>query len=484
MSRSKAVDALAESRMFIGGAWTESSDGSVLESVDPTTEEVVAAFPNATADDVDRAVRAGKKALEGWSDLAPGARGKILMEWADRIDAHADELAEIDAIDVGNPIAAMRNDVAGATREMRMFAGLATELKGSSAINGADQFAYGLLEPYGVVGRIIPFNHPLKFAAAKTAPALVAGNSVILKPPEQATLSAIRLAELGEDLLPPGVFNVVTGEGRRSGAAIAEHSGIPRVAFTGSVPTGKAVMRAAAENVKHVSLELGGKNPMIVFPDVDLDEAAKAAIKGMNFARSQGQSCQSTSRVYVHRDIREDFTDRVVRLASALRVGDPLEDTTDLGPLAFRSHYERVLRFIDVGLEEGAALLTGGKTNRDRGFFVDPVVFGEVSQEMTVAREEIFGPVMSLLEWSDVGEVTAMANDTEFGLTAAIWTNDLSKAHRMASQIEAGYVWINGAAKRVPGTPFGGYKLSGIGKESSIEELLSYCRVKTVAVNI
>lgn len=484
MSRSKAVDALADGRMYIGGAWTASSDGSEMESIDPTTEEVIATFPNATPEDVDLAVQAGKKALDGWSDMAPSERGKVLMKWADRIDAHAEELAEIDTVDVGNPIAAMRNDVAGATREMRMYAGLATELKGSSTANGADQFAYGLLEPYGVVGRIIPFNHPFKFAAGKSAPALVAGNSVILKPPEQATLSAIRLAELGEDLLPAGVFNVITGEGRRSGAAIAEHPAIPRVAFTGSVPTGKVVMRAAAESIKHVTLELGGKNPMIVFPDVDLDQAASAAIKGMNFARSQGQSCQSTSRVYVHRDILADFTDRVTRLAGALKVGDPLENATDLGPLAFRSHYERVLRYIDIGLEEGATLLTGGKSAHDRGFFVDPVVFGDVTQEMTISREEIFGPVMSLIEWSDVAEVTTMANDTEFGLTAAIWTNDLSMAHRMAREIEAGYVWVNGSAKRVPGTPFGGYKLSGIGKESSIEELLSYCRVKTVAVNI
>jgi betaine-aldehyde dehydrogenase len=484
MTRSNAVDALADSRMFVGGAWTASSDGSTLESVDPTTEEVIATFPNATGEDVDLAVQAGMKGLDGWRDMAPSARGKVLMKWADRIDAHAEELAEIDTVDVGNPIAAMRNDVAGATREMRMYAGLATELKGSSLANGADQFAYGLLEPYGVVGRIIPFNHPFKFAAGKSAPALVAGNSVILKPPEQASLSAIRLAELGEDLLPAGVFNVITGEGRRSGAAIAEHPDIPRVAFTGSVPTGKVVMRAAAERIKHVTLELGGKNPMIVCPDVDLDKAAGAAIKGMNFARSQGQSCQSTSRVYVHRDILSDFTDRVTRLAGALKVGDPLEEATDLGPLAFRSHYERVLRYIDIGLEEGATLLTGGKSALDRGYFVDPVVFGDVTQEMTIAREEIFGPVMSLLEWSNVEEVMAMANDTEFGLTAAIWTNDLSMAHRMAREIQAGYVWINGAAKRVPGTPFGGYKLSGIGKESSIEELLSYCRTKTIAVNI
>lgn len=367
---------------------------------------------------------------------------------------------------------------------MRMFAGLATELKGASSTNGAGQFAYGLLEPYGVVGRIIPFNHPFKFAAGKSASALVAGNCVILKPPEQASLSAIRLAQLSEEILPAGVFNVVTGQGRRAGAAIAEHPGIPRVAFTGSVPTGKAVMRAAAEHIKHVTLELGGKNPMVVFPDVDLERAAAAAIRGMNFARSQGQSCQSTSRVYVHRDILPEFTDEVVRRAGRLTVGDPLDEKTDMGPLAFRAHYERVLGFIETGTDEGAQLLTGGRSDRAPGYFVDPVVFGDVDQEMRIAREEIFGPVMSLIGWSDMDEVIALANDTDFGLTAAIWTNDLSNAHRMARAIEAGYVWINGAAKRVPGTPFGGYKLSGLGKESSLEEVLEFCRVKTVAVTL
>ncbi|HSG79886.1 MAG TPA: aldehyde dehydrogenase family protein, partial [Acidimicrobiia bacterium] len=353
MSRSAAVDALSSSQMYIDGAWTDSADKATLESVDPTTEEVVATFPDAAPEDVDRAVEAARRAAREWGAVTPIQRGEILGRFADRVEEHIEELAEIDAIDVGNPIDAMRNDVAGGCREMRMFAGLATELKGASSLNGDGQFAYGLLEPYGVVGRIIPFNHPLKFAAGKSAPVLAAGNCVILKPPEQASLSALRLAQISEEFLPPGVFNVVTGQGRRAGAAIAEHPGIPRVAFTGSVPTGKAVMRAAAEHVKHVSLELGGKNPMIVLPDVDVETAAKAAIRGMNFARSQGQSCQSTSRVYVHRDIADDFIRHVVELAAALTLGDPLESGIDMGPLAFRAHYERVLEYIRSGVDEG-----------------------------------------------------------------------------------------------------------------------------------
>lgn len=484
MSRSPAVDRLFDAKMFIGGEWVDSSDGSRLESIDPSTEEVVATIPDASAEDVDAAADAGLSAFDGWRATSPTERGKLLVRLADELEQHEEELATIDAIDVGNPIQAMRNDVRSGCQEMRMFAGLATEIKGQSSVNGEHQFAFGLPEPYGVIGRIIPFNHPFKFAAGKSTSALVAGNSVILKPPEQASLSAIRLAEIASEILPPGVFNVVTGQGRTSGAAIASHPRIPRVAFTGSVPTGKAVMRAGADHIKHVSLELGGKNPMVVFADVDVAKAAQSAVRGMNFARSQGQSCQSTSRVYVHRDIMAEFTDQVLGLVGAMKVGDPLDAGTDLGPLAYRAHFERVLGYIKTAKEEGATMLTGGRSERSPGYFVDPTVFAGVTQDMTIARDEIFGPVMALIEWSELGEVTEMANDTEFGLTASVWTNDLSIAHRMAQRIEAGYVWINGSAKRVPGTPFGGYKLSGLGKESSLEEVLGFTRLKTVAVNL
>lgn len=484
MSRSDVIGRLRDARMYVGGDWVDSSSGERLESVDPTTEEVIATFPDATAADVDTAVAASKEAFGAWGSMKPTERGSLLMRLADILEAHTDELAEIDAVDVGNPKSAMAGDVAGACREVRMYAGLATELKAGASSNGAEQFAYGRLEPYGVVGRIIPFNHPLKFAAGKSASALAAGNCVVLKPPEQASLSALRLAQLSEDVLPPGVLNVVTGRGSRAGAAIAEHPGIPRVAFIGSVPTGKAVMRAGADHIKHVTLELGGKNPMVVFPDVDIDKAVDGAVRGMNFARSQGQSCQSTSRVYVHRDIRSAFLDRLVGIVGDLKVGDPLDPATDLGPLAYRAHYERVLGYIQSGIDEGATLLTGGASDRKPGYFVKPTVFGDVSQHMRIAREEIFGPVMSIIEWEDVDEVTALANDTPFGLTASIWTNDLSAAHRMARDVEAGYIWINGSAKRVPGTPFGGFKLSGLGKESSLEELLSFCRTKTIAVSV
>jgi betaine-aldehyde dehydrogenase len=479
-----AVEKLADGRMYIDGSWRSAADGGVLPCVDPSTEKEIAQIPDATEADVDAAVEAARRAGRTWAAMSPSQRAGRLLTWADRLQEHENELAEIDAVDSGNPVAAMLDDVRGACRELRMFAGLASEIKGDSVLHGHEQFAYGVREPYGVVGRIIPFNHPLKFAAGKSAAALVAGNSIVLKPSEHTSLSAMRLAQLSEDVLPPGVFNVVTGRGERAGAAIAAHPRVLRVAFTGGVPAGRAVMRAGAEHIKHVTMELGGKNPMIVFPDADPVKAAKAAVKGMNFARSQGQSCQSNSRVFVHEDVREPFTTEVVRLARALKVGNPLDRDTDLGPVAFRAHFERILGYIEKGREEGASLLVGGDAPRPVGFFISPSIFESVDPSMTIAQEEIFGPVLSLLPWRNYDEMLEQANDVPFGLTANIWTQDLRLAHLTAHRIEAGYVWINGSGSRVPGTPFGGYKNSGLGKESSLEEILEYTRYKVVAVGL
>lgn len=479
-----SVDLDMERPMFIGGAWCASSDGSTIDCINPATEERIATIPDATEDDVDRAVQAARDAVPQWRSIPPTRRADLLYQLADTIAEHRDELARLDTIDSGNPLRAMTDDVAGACREVRLFAGLATEMKGASVSDGADRFAYALREPYGVVGRIIPFNHPFKFAAGKTAAALVAGNTVVLKPSEHTSLSAIRLAEITEQILPPGTLNVVTGRGSRSGAAIAGHPGVPRIAFTGGLAAGRAVLRAGADGIKHVSLELGGKNPMIVFPDVVPETAARAAVAGMNLARSQGQSCQSNSRVLVHSAVHDTFLDALLHEVSRLRVGDPLDPDTDIGPLAFREHFERVRRYIATGSAEGARRVTSNGAERTPGFFLDPVIFDGVSATMTLARDEIFGPVLSVIPWSDYDSMVELANDTPFGLTANIWTSDLATAHRTAARIEAGYVWINGSGKRVFGTPFGGYKHSGIGKEGSLEEVLGYTRHKVVAVGL
>ena len=471
-------------RHFFAGTWRLTTGGMQLDSIDPSTEEVIGSFPRAEAEDVGQAVEAADAAAPAWRALSPAARASHLNEFADRLDDHLEELARLDTRDSGNPIGAMRADVRSGAKQVRAFAGLASELRGSTAQNGTDQVSYSLLEPFGVVGRIIPFNHPLKFAAAKIAAPLLAGNSVVLKPSEQTSLSALRMAELIEDVFPPGVVSVVTGLGAEAGHALAAHPRVPRVAFTGGVPAGQSVLHAGAKSIKSISLELGGKNPFIVFPDVDIEDAVAAAIKGMNLVRSQGQSCQSTSRLFVHREIHRDFVDRLASSMEALRVGDPLDEDTDVGPVAFREHFERVLGFVEAGKQEGANLLVGGNRAREPGFFIQPALFTDVTNDMSIARNEIFGPVLSVLEWSDVDDVIRQANDSDYGLTANIWTNDFQAAHHAAHLLEAGYVWINGKGKRVPGTPFGGYKRSGLGKESSLEEVIGYTQEKVVALSL
>jgi betaine-aldehyde dehydrogenase len=359
-------------------------------------------------------------------------------------------------------------------------------MKGDTLPTAPTQVALTAREPYGVVGRIVPFNHPFKFAAGKVAAPLAAGNAVVLKPSEQASLSALELARIAADVLPAGVLNVVTGAGATAGAALVAHPDVHRLAFTGSVPSGRAVLRGAADAIKHVTLELGGKNPIIVFPDVDVVRAAKAAVAGMNIARCTGQSCGSTSRLYVHADIAERFRAALVEQLSQLRIGDPMQEQTDVGPLAFRAHYDRVLGYLATARREGATVAYGGgrPAQSERGFFVEPTVLVDLDDSMTVVREEIFGPVMSVLTWRDPDDVVCRANATPFGLTANVWTRDVTAAHRTAAALEAGYVYVNGTGRRPTGTPFGGWKSSGLGKENCLEELLSFTREKTVTVTL
>jgi betaine-aldehyde dehydrogenase len=480
------VQTSAARRMFVGGEWTEAADGASLPVVEPATEGQLGTVPDAGPDDLERAVAAAGAAASGWADAGWQRRAALLRELAGRIAGHAEELAVLDSRDSGNPITGMRADLASTPSEILYYAGIAPEAKGTTFPAGPDTLAYTVRQPYGVVGRIIPFNHPLKFAASKIAAPLAAGNCVLLKPGEQTSLSALELARLAEDLLPPGVLSVLTGTGARIGAALVAHAGVPRVAFTGSVPTGRQVLSTAAEHVKHVTLELGGKNPIIVCPDVDPQTAARAAVTAMNLARCNGQSCGSTSRLFVHDDLRAPFLDALVERVAELRVGDPLAEDTDIGPLAFAAHHQRVLAYIAAGRRDGATMLTGGgrPAGCERGYFVEPTVFGDVEDGMTIAREEIFGPVMAVLGWHDVDEVVQRANAVEYGLTANIWTRDVSAAHRLAGRLEAGYVTVNGTGGRALGTPFGGWKHSGLGKENSLEELLSYTREKTVAVTL
>jgi betaine-aldehyde dehydrogenase len=469
--------------MFVGGEWVTAASGATLETVDPTTEETIATVPLAGPDDVDRAVSAAQKGQEEWKRLSWQQRAQLLRELARRLSEHAGEFAELDAIDGGIPVTGMKKDVQNGVDFLLYFAGLASELKGST-IETPQGVNFTRREPYGIVGRIIPFNHPIQFAASAVAAPLAAGNSVILKPADQTPVSALRFAELTSDILPPGVLNVVTGDGPTTGAAIVAHPRIPRIAFTGSIATGRTVLRAAAEEIKTVTLELGGKNPQIIFPDVDVRQVALATVDQMNFRRGQGQSCGSPSRVYVHADVHDDFVEALKELVEAFEIGDPLSGTTDMGPLAYAAHYDRVTGYVESGKREGARLVTGGSrpAGRERGYFLEATIFDRVEPGMAIAREEIFGPVVSILSWTDEQEVLRSANALPLGLTATIWTNDLSAALRLSREIESGYIWVNGGGRPF-GAPFGGYKLSGLGKENDLDELLSYTRVKNVSLS-
>lgn len=475
---------VTQHQMHVGGSWVDAKAGGRIESVDPTSEEVIGTVPDAGPEDVDAAVAVAAEAATGWRDAGWKRRAALLRELARRIEAEAEALARLDVRDAGLPLAGMRGDVTGAAATLDYYAGLAPQTGGSTAATGGDTLSYTLRQPYGVVARIVPFNHPFKFAAGKVAAPLAAGNAVVLKPGEQASLSALELARIAAEVLPPGVLNVVTGTGPSTGAALVGHPDVHRVAFTGSVPSGRAVLRAGAEGITHVTLELGGKNPLIVFPDVDVAKAATAAVAGMNIARCTGQSCGSNSRIYVHDDIAGEFLDALVSRVARLRMGDPMLPETEVGPLAFRAHHERVLGYLNTARKEGATFAYGGARPVGRGFFVEPAVLTDLDDEMTVVREEVFGPVLSVLTWREVDDVVRRANDTPFGLTANVWTRDVTAAHRTAAALEAGYVYVNGNGRRPTGTPFGGWKASGLGKDNGLEELLSFTQEKTVTVTL
>lgn len=471
-------------RMHIGGEWVLAASGETFTTIDPTTEEVIATVTAGGPADVDAAVEAALAGAAEWSTMPWAERSKRLTAFAARIRDDVEHLATLDVMDAGLPIAGMRADVLGTAGEIEYFAGIAGELKGFTVPTGDDMLAYSRREPYGVVGRIVPFNHPFRFSAGKLAAPLAAGNAVIMKPPEQAPLSALEIPRLAEGLLPAGVINIVTGLGAPVGGSIAAHPRIPRVAFTGSVPTGRAIMRAAAEHIKHVSLELGGKNPIIICQDADPSVAARATVTGMNMPRSMGQSCQSNSRVFVHRSIREPFLKALLARLEELRIGDPREDATEVGPLAYREHYERVLQHIHHAQEDGARLLCGGgrPAGITRGFYVAPTLFVDVTPDMRIAQEEVFGPVMAVMDWEDEDELFEMVNGVPFGLTAKIWTRDLARAQRFVARVDSGLVWVNGSGEKPRGVPFGGFKLSGFGKEGGLEEIMSFTREKGVMI--
>jgi 2-formylbenzoate dehydrogenase len=469
----------------IGGVLRAAGDGATYQTVDPTTEEVLAAVPQCTAADIDVAVAGAHAVQRDWAALAPRARAGRVREFAALLRAHATELAALDALDAGLPVTAMKTDVAYAAEYIEIMCDLALGLGGQTIPATGEHLHYTVREPFGVVARIVPYNHPLFFSAAKLAPPLVAGNAVILKAPDQAPLSALRIGELAQQVLPPGLVSVVSGRGHLTGRALVRHAAIRRIGFIGSADTGRAIQRDAAETgVKEVSLELGGKNAMIVFSDADPLAAAAGAVSGMNFATTAGQSCGSTSRLLVHESLAEEIIKHVVAGVEAITVGDPADGSTEMGPLITAAHRDRVAALIQTARDEGADLLTGGgrPAAAERGYFLAPTVLAGVAPDSTLATTEVFGPVLAVLTFRDEAEAVQIANAVPYGLTGAVWTSDVRRAHRLARNIEAGYVWVNGSARHFWGVPFGGVKDSGIGREESLEELQSFTTLKAVNV--
>lgn len=472
-------------KMTIGGKFVDSRSGQRMVSMNPAHDEPIAQVPAGNAEDVQAAVAAGKAAFPAWSRMHVDERVNHCKQFASAVRARAREFGMLDAIDSGNPFLPMVDDARKGASLHDFFGGLGMEIKGQTIPTPGGGLDYTRPQPFGVVARIIPYNHAISFAAGKIAPALVAGNTVVLKPADQTPLSALWMGKLAQECFPPGVVNIVSGDGPTCGGALVAHKEVRRIAFTGSVATGLAITRAAG--IKTLSLELGGKNPLIVFPDVDVEKAAAAAVAGMNFTVSQGQSCGSNSRVFVHRSIRAKFIDAVMARTDRIVIGLPELESTQMGPVITRTHYERVMHYIEAGKREGAKLLRGGAHARGeqlaKGYFIDVTIFEGVRHGMTIEREEIFGPVMSVLDWEDEAKMLEEVNDSDYGLCANIWTNDISRALRLADAVEAGYVWINGhGGKRFKGAPFGGFKASGIGREHSIEELMSYTQIKNVNV--
>lgn len=472
--------------MLIGGRRGAAVNGEVLDAVNPATGLVIGRFPRAGAADVDAAVAAASAAFPAWRATPVTERAACLQRLAELISEHADELARLDVADNGSPIREMRNDAGVAVAQILYFAGLGLQLRGETIPTGHDRVNYTVQEPFGVVGRIIPFNHPLMFAAAKIAAPLIAGNTVVLKPSEATSLSALRLADLLDEAFPAGVVNVITGLGQEAGDALVAHPGVRRLAFIGSVATGLRIQRRAAEQVvKHVTLELGGKNAMAIFPDADLDDAVDGAVRGMNFTW-QGQSCGSTSRLLVHESLQGEVVERLAARLEAMRSGPPDDDATDTGAIVNRTQFDKVLGYMELGRQEGARLVTGGGASDDPalsdGMFLRPTLFDGVRPESRLAQEEIFGPVLAVTPFSTYDEAIRIANSVSYGLTASVFTRDLGIAHAYARDVEAGYVWVNDSSRHFLGAPYGGVKNSGVGREEGAEEMFSYVEPKNVNV--
>ena len=488
-SKSKIIKApkISNQKLFINGKWVNSISGKTFATLNPSTGQEICQVAEADSADVDLAVKAARKAFESgpWKKMSAAERGRRINKLADLMEQNLPELAALESLDNGKPLRDSLNaDLPLSIKAYRYYAGWCDKTHGKTIPVEGEYFCYTKHEPVGVVGQIIPWNFPLLMTAWKWAPALATGCTIVLKPAEQTPLTALRMAALAQEAdIPDGVINVVPGFGPTAGTAITSHMDIDKVAFTGEGSTGQLVMQAAAKsNLKRVSLELGGKSPNVVFADADLDAAVEGAYFGLFF--NQGQCCCAGSRLFVEEKIHDAFVEKLVARAKKQRIGDPFDMATTQGPQISQEQCDRIMGYIDIGISEGANLLSGGKRVGNKGYFIQPTIFDGVKDNMRIAKEEIFGPVMNILKFKDVDEVVQRGNKTFYGLAAAIWTKDITKAHRLANSLRAGTVWVNCYDVFDAAAPFGGFKMSGIGRELGEYALSLYTEVKTVYINL
>jgi aldehyde dehydrogenase (NAD+) len=477
-----------QNKLLINNEWRPAASGKTMDVVNPATEEVIAQVASADGADLDGAVAAARAALDGpWGRMSARERGRLVRKLGDRLMERADEVARLETLHNGKPISESRHiEIPAAAECFEYYGGWSDKVMGETIPVKGNHLTYTLREPIGVVAAIVPWNFPLLLASWKVAPALACGNTVILKPASQTPLTALALGEIAiEAGLPPGVLNVLTGPGSQLGQAIVEHPGIDKIAFTGDTSTGKGIMRGAAETLKKITLELGGKSPNIVLADADIEAAVRGATIGIFYGK--GEVCAAGSRLLVDTSIKAEFIDKLAARAKKMTAGDPLDPKTRFGALSSRKQLDTVLRYIESGKQQGATLVAGGSRTdigTGKGYFVEPTVFADVRPDMTIAREEIFGPVLASIEFADIDEAIARANDSQYGLAAGIWTRDIKKAHYIARKLQAGTIWINTYNVYDTAAPFGGYKHSGFGREMSAHALEHYTQIKSVWVDL